>query len=160
MTAVFEDVWGRERDRLIRAVALAVGDPDLAADAVDEAFARAFQRWRHVGTLDQPAGWVYRVAINWSRSSLRRRRRPVPPWMASGHHSAEDPTDPQLLATLAALPAHHRDVVVCRIVLGLSEAETATSLGVPAGTVKSRLSRALDSLAASVVRGDLKEAQP
>ncbi|MFZ4720156.1 MAG: RNA polymerase sigma factor [Ilumatobacteraceae bacterium] len=158
MSAVFEEVWSVQRDRLIRAVALATGDADLAAEAVDEAFARAYPRWRQVGSLDQPAGWVYRVAVNWSRSRLRRGRRPVPGWMVPTSEPPVEPTDPQLLASLAALPSAHRDVVVCRIVLGLSEAQTAAALEVPAGTVKSRLSRALDTLAASVPRLDEKEA--
>jgi RNA polymerase sigma-70 factor (ECF subfamily) len=49
-------------------------------------------------------------------------------------------------AALARLPAKHRDVVRCRFLLELSEEETAEKLGVRPGTVKSRLSRALDKL--------------
>ena len=52
----------------------------------------------------------------------------------------------RLLAAVGALPDEHRDAIACRYLLGLSEAETAGALGVRAGTVKSRLSRALARL--------------
>jgi len=52
----------------------------------------------------------------------------------------------RLLAAVEALPDEHRDAIACRYLLGLSEAETAGALGVRAGTVKSRLSRALARL--------------
>ena len=52
----------------------------------------------------------------------------------------------RLLAAVEALPDEHRDAIACRYLLGLTEAETAAALGVRAGTVKSRLSRALARL--------------
>jgi RNA polymerase sigma-70 factor (ECF subfamily) len=52
----------------------------------------------------------------------------------------------QLLAAVERLSDDHRDAVVCRYLLDLSEAETATALGIRRGTVKSRLSRALEQL--------------
>jgi RNA polymerase sigma-70 factor (ECF subfamily) len=45
-----------------------------------------------------------------------------------------------------ALPDEARDAIACRYLLGLTEAETAAALGVPVGTVKSRVARALDRL--------------
>ncbi len=51
-----------------------------------------------------------------------------------------------LLTAVAALPARQRDVVSCRYLVGLSEAETASVLGLPAGTVKSRAARVLARL--------------
>src|SRR4051794_25858396 len=62
----FEEVYRGERGALVRALALALGDPDLATEAVDEAFARAYERWTQVGALERPAGWIYRVALNWA----------------------------------------------------------------------------------------------
>ena len=55
-----------------------------------------------------------------------------------------------LLAAIDALPEHRREVVVYRHLLELSEAETAYVLDTPAGTIKSRLSRALDRLRAEL----------
>ena len=140
----FEEFYDRSRVNLGRALTLALGDLDLAADAVDEAYTRAYERWSTVGTIERPEAWVYRVAMNWALSVLRRRRR--------GHHRFYDPNaqhsdaptaaEPAIDAALAALDAKHRAVVVCRHFLGWSVSETATALGVREGTVKSRLHRA------------------
>jgi RNA polymerase sigma-70 factor (ECF subfamily) len=64
-----------------------------------------------------------------------------------------------VLAAVADLPERYRDIVNLRYLVGLSEAETAETLGVPVGTVKSRTARALDRLesALSDLRGDRGE---
>jgi RNA polymerase sigma-70 factor (ECF subfamily) len=139
----FTAFYETTRDRVARALALTLADGHLAAEAVDEAMARAYQRWATVGRYENPGGWVYRVALNWATSALRRHRRaPRPP-------VDRDPTDvpaaaePDVRAALAELDVRQRAVVVCRFYLGLSEAETAAALGTRPGTVKSRLHRAL-----------------
>jgi len=139
---LFADFYREGRDRIARALTLTLGDQDLAVEAVDEAMARAYQRWTRVGTLENPGGWVYRVALNWSCSVLRRRRRAPRP------RTERDPTDigpisePTVLRALAELDVRQRAVVVCRHLLGWSEEETAIALSTPVGTVKSRLHRA------------------
>lgn len=70
----FQELHSR-RDRLYRAVALAVGDSTLAADAIDEAMTRAYTRWNRIELYASPEGWVYRVAMNVARSALRKTRR-------------------------------------------------------------------------------------
>jgi RNA polymerase sigma factor (sigma-70 family) len=139
----FEIFYADARDALTRAVTMTTGDRDLSVEAVDEAMARAFQRWSHVSRLENPGGWVYRVAVNWATSVLRRRHRPWP-FVASAARAVEPPSvaEPDVLRALAELDVRHRAVVVCRYVLGWSEAETAAALSTPAGTVKSRLHRA------------------
>lgn len=149
-TQTFEAFWSAHREPLSRALALTLGDSHFAAEAVDEALARAFQRWTQVGQLDSPAGWVYRVGLNWSRSVVRRALRPPPSWMLSGSVTPNDRYEPTIDAALAALPVSQRSVVVCRLLLGLSEAQTATALNIRPGTVKSRLSRAVDDLSVSL----------
>lgn len=145
----FEAFYAEARPALVRAVAVTVGDRDLATEAVDEAMARAFQRWSHVAGLDNPGGWVYRVALNWATSVLRRRRRPLPAVLRPDRQ-VEDPAvpEPAVMAALAELDVRHRAVVVCRHLFGWSEAETAAALSAPAGTVKSRLHRAHRQLSA------------
>ena len=97
--------------------------------------------------LDNPGGWVYRVGLNWSRSLLRRSRRPAPIWMtSSGVEPGPIVADPAIDAALASLSIDQRAVIVCRFFVGCSEAQTAALLGIRPGTVKSRLSRALDRL--------------
>lgn len=143
----FEDFYVTTRPGVGRALALTLRDDDLARDAVDEAMARAYQRWSHVSRLDNPGGWVYRVGLNWSRSIVRRLHRPTPIWMAEpGHTAAPMVQDPAIDRALDALNVDQRAVVVCRLLLGLDERTTAEALGIRPGTVKSRLARALDRL--------------
>jgi RNA polymerase sigma factor (sigma-70 family) len=140
-TASFVSFYGRERDGIARALTMVLGDADLAAEATDEAMARAYQRWPSVSGMESPGGWVFRVGLNWSRSWLRRRRRaPLP--VADRDHGEHVASEPDVLVALAELDLPQRSVVVLRLYLGLSEAETAAALGIPAGTVKSRLHRA------------------
>jgi RNA polymerase sigma-70 factor (ECF subfamily) len=144
------DAFYRERwDGVARALALALGDRDLAVDATDEAMARAYPRWGQLRGYDNPAGWVYRVGLNWARSHHRRLARKLP----FSHPETVDPApvaDPAVRRALLDLPIRQRSVVVCRLFLDWSVEETAVALGVRPGTVRSRLHRALQSLEASL----------
>jgi RNA polymerase sigma-70 factor (ECF subfamily) len=142
----FVEFYRHKRDRIARALALTLGDGDLGADAADEALARAYQRWDRVGTFADPAGWVYRVGLNWATSVLRRRSRaPIAP-VDRDPTDVAAPAEPDIAAALAELPVHQRAAVVCRFYLGLTEQETAAALRIRPGTVKSRLHRALRQL--------------
>ncbi len=139
----FEDFYREQRAPIGRALALTLGDTQLASEAVDEAMARAYQRWSRVQALDNPGGWVYRVGLNWSRSILRRALRPAPTWITSGATVTDHGgLDPSIDRALARLSIEQRAVVVCRLLIGYSEAQTAAALGLRVGTVKSRLARA------------------
>lgn len=148
----FVDFYRDQRASIARAVALTIGAGELplANEAVDEAMTRAYARWGKVQRLENPGGWVYRVALNWSRSALRRSHRP--PRVAGRHGSTPEPVapEPAIAAALAALSPDHRAVVVCRHLLGWSEEQTATALGVRPGTVKSRSHRAIQILQSSL----------
>lgn len=144
----FSAFYRSSRDAVARALALTLGDTDLAVEATDEAMARAFQRWSHVEAMANPAGWVYRVALNWACSSLRRRHRAPRPTAAPEVAGIGPIAEPTVAKALADLDVRQRAVVVCRYLLGWSEAETAVALGTPVGTVKSRLHRASRLLAA------------
>jgi RNA polymerase sigma-70 factor (ECF subfamily) len=142
-SAFYREAW----PSVARALAIALGDRDLAVDATDEAMARAFPRWGRLRGYDNPAGWVYRVGLNWARSHHRRlarqvlnRAEPVPPPVS----------DPEVRAALMALPLKLRSVVVCRLLLDWSVADTAKALGVRPGTVQSRLHRAVQTLEVSL----------
>ncbi|MEO6125216.1 MAG: sigma factor-like helix-turn-helix DNA-binding protein [Ilumatobacteraceae bacterium] len=146
-TSTFERFYCVNRGTVARALALTLRDSDLASDATDEAMARAFERWDSVERLDNPVGWVYRVGLNWSRSFLRRATRPTPIWLVSNETSI-DPAgmDPAVDRALGELTVDQRAVVVCRLLIGYSEAQTAQALGIRSGTVKSRLNRAKSRL--------------
>ncbi len=154
--SLFEVFYLEARDSVAQAVALAIGDVDLAADSTDEAMIRAYQRWSYVGTLEQPAGWVFRVAINHSRSRFRRvaRKARYAAVLGRDHHTddafADRIEDSALLKGLQSLPPDRRVVVVLRVLLEFSEAECATALDIRPGTAKSRLHRGLAQLRDSV----------
>lgn len=142
----FTDFYRAAWPTVARALTLALGDRDLAVDATDEAMARAYPRWeRTLRHYDNPAAWVYRVGLNWARSYHRRLARRLP----FTHPEAVDAapvTDPAVRQALLDLPLRLRSVVVCRLLLDWSVADTAQALGVRPGTVRSRLHRALQSL--------------
>jgi len=138
--------------KMFRALVLVLGDRNLAAEAMDESFARAFERWESVGGYRNPEGWVYRVALNWSRSQLRKRHREVVGLVGD---SVYEPRvgDPEVLEAVEALRFKYRAVIVCRFFLDWSIDQTAEALRIPAGTVKTRQHRAVSRL-----RKSLKEA--
>ena len=131
--------------RLARAILLDDGE---AEDAVQEASLAA---WRRQGTLRDPArfdAWFERILVNQCRDQLRRRKRTVqlaaPP---IGFEAAADPidtgADAELDQAIGALDADHRIVVVMRYWQDRTVEDIADRLGIPTGTVKSRLHHAL-----------------
>jgi RNA polymerase sigma-70 factor (ECF subfamily) len=140
------EVFYRDRwQRIYRAVAVAIKDSDLAKEAVDEAMTRAYERWRTVRTMANPEGWVFRVAMNWATSRLRRRGLRARELGTPGVTYQPEP-EPGLVAAVRSLPRRQRDVVIARCLLDMSELDTAEALGIPVGTVKSRLNRGLAQL--------------
>ena len=144
----FEEFCQAEYSSMVNALTWSLGGRDLGWEAADEAFARAFERWETVGAMDNPAGWVYRVGLNWGRRRLWRGNRErellnrVPaPEVRHLHHR-----DPDLAAALAELSVKLRSVVVLRVLLDYSERDTAEALNLSVGTVKSRLHRGLSRL--------------
>lgn len=140
---------------LVRLAWVLCGDTAEAEDLVAEAYARAWPRLRR-GGVDDPVAYLRRSVVNgaasWRRRLVlvrreeRRRRVAPPPPDPLGRLAERD----RLAAALQALTAQQRQVLGLRYVADLSEAETAACLGVAAGTVKSRTSRALAVLRAAL----------
>ncbi len=147
-TMSFADFFEVHRNRLVRALAMTIGDADLAAEAVDEAMTRAVQRWNKVGSYSHPEGWVYRVALNWATSRFRRKKRDrdYAPRIARPEASLDPDFDPEIEEALATLSDDHRAVIVLRYFYDWDVNATAEALKISPGTVKSRTSRALDGL--------------
>ncbi len=145
----FDSFYLQHRDQIARALSLSLRNADLGAEAADEAFVRACQKWAEVSTYNNPQGWVYRVAMNWARSWLRRtrRERDKRPLLMNHELIEDDLVDIDLERALVGLSPSHRTVVVARFFMEWSVDETAEALGLRPGTVKSRLSRALVQLA-------------
>ncbi|CAN5596193.1 hypothetical protein BH20ACT2_BH20ACT2_03250 [soil metagenome] len=104
-----EELFVREYPRLVRALAVA-GDAAHAADAIQEAFIAADRRWAHVSRLDDPAGWVRRVAVNRLSNQRRdpRRRTEILGGLRPPDPAELEPVDLDLLAALESLTDRQR----------------------------------------------------
>ncbi|WP_173041363.1 RNA polymerase sigma factor [Phytohabitans flavus] len=144
----FDEFYIAHVHRIYRALAVTLGNDDLARESVDEAMTRAYAHWRRVRGLDYPAGWVFRVGLNWATSWRRKvgREQGVLTEERQPRTAATDPAALAAREALARLPLAQRAVIVCRVLLDLSTVETADALGLSEGTVKSRLSRGLTAL--------------
>ncbi|MCL2782108.1 MAG: SigE family RNA polymerase sigma factor [Actinomycetia bacterium] len=143
----FEVFYRSCRDRLAVQVAALTGDPIEAVDHVQEAFIRAWSRWPRVSALDDPEGWVRRVAHNLAVSRFRKARRMLLGLPRGAGRVEFQPTQTALLDALATLPHRERAALVLKHHVGLSVAEVAAELRAPEGTVKSWLSRGRTRLA-------------
>lgn len=131
-------------------------DPDDALDATQEALVSIA---RSIGRFDGRARfttWCYRIATNAALDEVRRaRRRPVPVESPPGRLAAPDPVSAvddrvALDAALAELPPDFRAAVVLRDLCDLDYAEIARVLGIPPGTVRSRIARGRAALAVAL----------
>ena len=153
----FAELAGAAIVRLDQAARLILRDPELARDAVQETLIRA---WRDLPGLRDPErfdAWLHRLAVHSCLDLVRRRRRrPIEvelspldtPTIAeqSGRLADRDLVD----RTLQHLDANGRAIVVLHYFLGMPLTEVASSLGIPVGTVKSRLQRALGEMRAAI----------
>jgi RNA polymerase sigma-70 factor, ECF subfamily len=127
-----------------------LGSRPEAEDCVQEAYARAWQRWRTISGYRDPEGWVrtvaYRIGVDsWRRaaSRLAAHRRHGPP----GDEPAAGPEHVAIIGALRQLPAAQRQAVVLYHLVGLTVEEVASETGVPVGTAKARLARGRRALA-------------
>jgi RNA polymerase sigma-70 factor, ECF subfamily len=151
----FDDLFLAHYERLVRSLTLICGDREVAADCVADAFERAFVRWRRVGRLEDPVGWVRRVAINRARDVHRRHRRRDRAverlaGRRAGPDTAPEPTDAGLLAAVSDLPTQQRTVVALHYLEDLSVADVADAMDLSEGAVKYHLHQARARLRASV----------
>lgn len=142
----FEDFYVSSASRIRRTLSVILGDSELAGDATDEAMTKACERWNRISRFENPAGWVYRVGLNWAKRQIRRSSYDVTPLAEPTRTGEPAIPDPSLWKALDRLSTDHRTVVVLRYSEDWSVAQIADALGIPAGTVKSRLHRALKQL--------------
>lgn len=158
--AAFAELAARDLARVTGAAQLILRDRAWAEDAAQETFVRV---WRDLPSLRDPdryGGWLYRILVRTCQDELRRKQR-QPRWIAletetlSGpdHVNATADRD-ELEHALQRLSPEHRVLIVLAYYVDLSHPEIAASLGIPLGTVKSRLNRALANLRVELSAGD------
>lgn len=147
---------------LVRSAVFLGCDVDEAHDLVQVTLMRCYQKWGRVQQAKHRDAYVYRMLLNCQRDSRRRRwwgERPTDLHLEDRGRAASTGVVDALAEGVVAADAVHRalgdlspaarEVVVLRYYAHLTEAQTAEVLGIPAGTVKSRLSRALTQLASN-----------
>ncbi len=146
----FDDTFRRCYGPMVRSLAVAAGDREVAADCVQDAFTRAYVRWGRVSRLDDPVGWIRHVAVNRMRDHFRRAtrgRRAVERLEGHAQTVAEAPREPsELAAMLATLPEQQRIAAALFYVEDLSVAEVAHAMRLSDGAVKYHLHAARQTL--------------
>jgi RNA polymerase sigma-70 factor (sigma-E family) len=140
---------------------LLCGDREAADDLTADALLVAWQRWDRVQQADSPTAYVRGVLTKLAASRIRRLRleRSRLVLMRADARSPEAPAPDvpgmvDVRAALRRLPAGQRSCLVLRHGLGLSEAETAATLGISVGTVKSQTSKAAAQLRKQLSAGE------
>jgi len=140
--------------------AFALGAGEDTEDVVQEAFVKAYLALGRFRATEPFRPWLLTIVANEARnrSRWRTRHKTVPLALVGQDLSAPVRTPDQVVENdevirslrdaVVGLPRGQREVVICRYLLDLSEVDTAQVLGVPNGTVKSRLSRGLAALQA------------
>jgi len=146
-----EELVRTHHERLVRLAYLLCGDPAEAEDVVADAYAKCWPRLAR-RDVDDPLAYLRRAVVNGVRSWQRRRylvrreerRRRVGPDPSAPTSQVDDHS--ALIAAVRQLPLGQRQVLALRFLEDLSEQETAATLQVSVGTVKSRTARGLDAL--------------
>ncbi len=157
--AAFGDLVARYQDRLFHTVVRLVDNAEDARDVVQEAFLHAYQSLHTFKGDSLFFTWLYRIAVN-TAISIKRKKRVVLRLQPTGEEGpALDPLDPsetnrpgyalemaeeerRVHAALQKLSTEHRAVLIMKDMEGMKYDAIADVLGVPVGTVRSRLHRA------------------
>jgi RNA polymerase sigma-70 factor (ECF subfamily) len=148
---LFRHHWRRAH----RAALLVVGDAAAAEDIAQESFLAAVRALDRFDRRRPFGPWLHRIVVNraidWARARALRRElgdgetpEPAAPEQPASAHARE------LAVALAELGPEHRAVIVLRYLLEYTPGEIADLLGLPRGTVNSRLRRGLDRLEAAL----------
>jgi RNA polymerase sigma-70 factor, ECF subfamily len=148
--------------RLVMAVSIVADSRSTAEDCVQEALLRAWERSESGERIESLAGWVATVALNLSRSHLRRILAERRARSRTGQESAlfiPGPSSDRIDVerAVATLPRRQREVVVLRYLLDMGTSDVAAVLKVSEGTVKSSLARARATLARELHVSDVEE---
>lgn len=145
----FAELYGSCKDRLYRYALYRLGSPEDAEDAVSDCVLAA---WKSIGSLRSSrafSSWIFMILSNCCASRIKDAigsresfgdlcREGVP------HTGSSSPSlAVELSEALAELSSEDRDIVLLSVIAGLNSSEISEQTGLPAGTVRSRLSRSL-----------------
>lgn len=165
----FGELFARHRDRLWAVALRTMGNPEDAADGLQDGLIAAYRRAASFRGEAQVTTWLHRVVVNACLDRLRRAKAQpaAAPYDADLGHLRDPAGDPAhrvdtaivVERALLMLPVEQRAAIVAVDMQGYSVAETAQLLGVAEGTVKSRCARGRAKLARSLRYFDPDERQ-
>jgi RNA polymerase sigma-70 factor (sigma-E family) len=151
--SVVSELYSVHFQALVRLAELLVWDRPTAEEVVQDAFVAMHGSWQQLRDTEKALGYLRQAVVNRSRSVLRHRTvvdknlQETPPDMPSAEHEALALLERQaVVVALRGLPDRQREVIVLRYYADLSEAETASVMGVSRGAVKSHLARGMAAL--------------
>jgi RNA polymerase sigma-70 factor (ECF subfamily) len=148
-TVDLDELYAASYRRLVVQLYAICGDLSDAEDAVQEAFVTAIRKSRELARVGNPEAWVRTVALNrlrsgWRHASVVRKYLGAVPGPQADVEVG--PEHVAIVAALARLDYDQRQVVVLHHLADLGTAEISFQLGIPEGTVKSRLARGRSQL--------------
>lgn len=157
----FDQIMRHHEDRVFSVCLRIMGNREHALDATQETFLTAFRKAAQFKGESALGTWIYRIAVNTCYDQLRKESRrsadPIPDYLDPADHSAEDAMEsaglrPEIQRALVAIPPEFRSAVVLSDIEGMGVAEISEVLGIPVGTVKSRVFRGRKLLARELTR--------
>lgn len=145
-----DELYSASYRRLVVQMYAICGDLADAEDAVQEGFVAALRKRRQLATVDNPEAWVRTTALHhlhsrWRHAAVVRKYQPRVPGPQVPIEIG--PEYVAIVAALAQVDAGQREAVVLHYLADMGTSEVAEALGIPEGTVKSRLYRARERLA-------------
>jgi RNA polymerase sigma factor (sigma-70 family) len=143
-TKDFEGFFRDEHRRLLRAMFVVTGNEQEAEELMQDAFLALWERWDSVGMMDDPAGYLYRTAMNRFRSRCRRAARAARRSLRTAEPRdafAESDERDAVSRALRATTPRQRAALVFTEYLGFSSDEAGRILGVKAVTVRALASQ-------------------
>lgn len=144
--AAFDDFVRERLPDLLRFGRVLTGNPESAADLVQDALERTIVHWSKIESQSDPEGYIRRIMVNRNISIWRRLRRERLTDTLPDEGYVDKPRDRELWEALTTLPPRQRAVIALRYYEDKTEAEVAAILGCSVGTVKSQASKAIAKL--------------
>jgi RNA polymerase sigma-70 factor (sigma-E family) len=154
---VVTELYAAHYQALVRLAALLVRDVAVAEEIVQDAFIAMHCSWRRLADRDRALSYLRQSVVNRSRSVPRHRvvGVKIEPVLAAATADASEQVISELersavVSALRSLPARQREALVLRYYAGLSEAQTASAMGISPAAVKNHTAQALSSLRAKL----------
>ena len=155
----YVELVNRYKDKLTNFVFYFLNDEEHADDIVQETFIRLYEKKHYYKQIAKFSTWIYTIARNLANTELRKKSRTKVMYLSQMNNHKKDydlkSNDPELNtkieneflmkeihAAIAKLPENYKSVVILRDIQGLSYEQISNIVGVPLGTVKSRINRA------------------